>query len=61
MPRYNLILRASTYIKLVKIAGEKGITLGKLLNQIIEEYIERYEMSKAVKEIERVDIEKHEQ
>jgi len=44
-------MKATTYVKLLKVASEKGITLGKLLNQILNEYIERYEMGKVASEV----------
>lgn len=41
MARYPLIIRDATYLELLKICGYKGKTMGKMLNIIIEEYVER--------------------
>jgi hypothetical protein len=39
MARYGLILKDDSYVKLVNIASSKGVTLGRLFNDIIEDYL----------------------
>lgn len=39
MARYNLIFKDSAYFELMKIAQEKKISMGKLLNNIINDYV----------------------
>jgi len=46
MARYTLILKDLTYFKLMKIAIENNLSFGKLINKILEEYIENYEKGK---------------
>jgi len=41
MPRYNLIMSNEVYVKLLKIAGQKGITIGKLINLVLKNYIDK--------------------
>ena len=38
MPRYPLILRDATYVALLMEAGRQGKTLGKFLNEILDNY-----------------------
>ena len=47
MARYGLIMKDATYMKLMKLAAEQGISMGRLLNDIVD---------KAVME-EKLDIE----
>jgi len=41
MPRYPLIIKHSTYVELYKIAGIQGKSLGKLINDILDEYVRK--------------------
>jgi len=41
MARYSLILRDEIYLKAVQVAQKKQMSLGKLFNKAIEEYINR--------------------
>lgn len=41
MARYTLILRDQDYAELVRIAGMRRKSMGKLLNEIIRDFIER--------------------
>lgn len=36
MARYNLIIRDATYLKLLQAAAGQGKTMGKLLNEILD-------------------------
>ncbi len=47
MAKYTLILPDELYIKVVKIASEEGISVGKLLNKIIKAWVDAYEKEKA--------------
>ena len=47
MARYSLILRNETFVALVKRAVEKGVSVGKLINQIIEMEVRRWEGEKS--------------
>ena len=38
MPRYPLIIRHSTYMLLYQEAARRGKSLGKLLNEILDDY-----------------------
>jgi predicted DNA-binding ribbon-helix-helix protein len=38
MPRYPLIISDETYTKLIVIARAKNLSMGKLINTILEEY-----------------------
>ena len=40
MARYNLIMSDENYMKLMQIAVEQGITMGRLLNDIISNAVE---------------------
>ena len=40
MARYSLIMSDENYVKLVNMTTEQGITMGRLLNDIINEYLE---------------------
>ena len=42
MARYNLIMKDATYVALLGIGGERGMTLGKLLNEILNDYVATY-------------------
>ena len=42
MATYRLIMDDQTYVRLVKIAGEKGVTVGKLINLILKGYVQNY-------------------
>jgi len=48
MARYNLILKDIVYVKLLGIAAEKKVTLGKLINSILEEFVNEYEKARAI-------------
>jgi len=48
MPAYRLILSDELYVKLVKIAGEKGTTLGKLINLVLKGYVDNYLKNRGV-------------
>jgi hypothetical protein len=37
MARYPLIIRDETYFKLLKIAADKGLTMGKFLNEQLDQ------------------------
>ena len=41
MPRYPLIIRHSTYLLLYQEAARRGKSLGKLLNEILDDYAGR--------------------
>jgi len=47
MPAYNLLVKKEVYVKLVEIAMEKGISLGKLINIVLEEFVEKYSKNTA--------------
>ena len=40
MARYSLIMKDETYVKLIRKATDEGISMGRLLNDIIEAYAE---------------------
>jgi len=42
MARYTLIISDVAYAKLVILAGKRGVTLGKLLNEIINDYLKKH-------------------
>jgi len=43
MARYSLIIKDVTYAKLLTLAAKEGLTLGKFLNKILDEYVEMME------------------
>lgn len=43
MPRYTLIMSDELYVKLLQIAAKEGKTLGKFLNEVLEEVTKKYE------------------
>ena len=43
MPRYNLVMRDRTYLKLMQIAAQRNVSLGKLINQVLEAFVNNYE------------------
>jgi hypothetical protein len=47
MARYQLIVKDVTYIRLAQEALKRGKTLGKLLNEILDSYVERLEKGEA--------------
>ena len=51
MARYNLIIKNSTYVKAMQLALKKEMSLGKLFNEAIEEYINRELNRDPIKEI----------
>ncbi|RLE89292.1 MAG: hypothetical protein DRJ46_04910 [Thermoprotei archaeon] len=51
MAKYNLIIKNSTYVKAMQLALKKEMSLGKLFNKAIEEYINRELNRDPVKEI----------
>lgn len=42
MARYNLIIPDEIYVKLLQIAAKEGKTLGKKINEILKEVVEKY-------------------
>jgi hypothetical protein len=38
--RYNLIMSDENYMKLMKVAVERGITMGRLLNDLIQKAVD---------------------
>jgi len=45
--RYSLILRDATYVRLVEWAGQEHISVGKLLNKLIEAAVRDWERGAA--------------
>ena len=43
MPRYSLIMRDRTYLKLMQIASQRNVSIGKLINQVLEAFVSNYE------------------
>jgi hypothetical protein len=39
MARYGLIIKDDSYVKFVEIAARKGITLGRLFNDVLEGFL----------------------
>jgi len=39
MARYNLIMKDEIYIALIQIGAARGLSFGKLANQILSEYV----------------------
>jgi hypothetical protein len=46
MARYTLIIKDSTYAKLLLMAAERKMTLGKFLNEALDKVAEVYESEK---------------
>ena len=40
MARYGIIMKDVTYMKLMNICLEKSMTMGKLINVILDEYVQ---------------------
>jgi hypothetical protein len=47
MPRYQLIVRQETFIRLAMEASKRGKSFGKLVNEILDSYAERLEKGEA--------------
>ncbi|HDM77477.1 MAG TPA: hypothetical protein ENG51_13570 [Deltaproteobacteria bacterium] len=39
MARYSLVMKDKVYVELLKAAERRGISVGKLINQILEQFV----------------------
>ena len=39
MARYSLVMKDRVYVELLKAAERRGISVGKLINQILEQFV----------------------
>ena len=46
-PAYNLFLSKSVYVKLLQLAEQRGLSLGKLINVVLQNFVEQPEDASA--------------